>query len=184
MLALVWSVELLLMKFPIAAVTQVPPVVIPPIITEFCKTWPPVQVVVAPEVPLTLKPVLLRTVPVATTVPLVVVLPLGATLNLLLLLSWRSNRLPVPLALVLLTVSMAAVAWLEVSVRRPKVGVAAVSMFWIVLTTPLATEKLVLLNWAIPLALVEALSIVIVVPTPDALESVNAPTSPLTLSTA
>src|SRR5882762_8308372 len=51
-------------------------------------------------------------------------------------------------------------------VRVPKVGVAVELMFWIVLTAPDATLKLVPLKLAIPLAPVVALSMVIAEPLP------------------
>ena len=65
-----------------------------------------------------------------------------------------------------------------VRVSETKLGVAAVEIPWAVLTTPDATEKLVELNWAIPLPVVEASSMVIVVPVPVALSMVRSPDSP------
>src|SRR4030043_1552211 len=62
-------------------------------------------------------------------------------------------------------VRVAAVNWGEALVLIP----------WIVLITPLAAEKLVALNWAIPLAEVEASSIVTVLPAPEELAIVKAP---------
>ena len=56
-----------------------------------------------------------------------------------------------------------------------KVGLDDVAMFWIVLTTPEATEKLVELNSDRPKALVEASWIVTVEPTPVESAIVKAP---------
>ena len=67
-----------------------------------------------------------------------------------------------------------------VVVNPPKVGVAAMSMFWMRLIAPLDAVKLVALNDAIPFVVVEALSIVIELPEPEVLLMVNAPVRPST----
>ena len=69
------------------------------------------------------------------------------------------------------------------NVRPVNVGEAAVLIFCIVLTAPLATLKLVELNEAIPLATVDALSIVTVDPPLVALARVSAPARPFRLVT-
>jgi hypothetical protein len=79
-------------------------------------------------------------------VPVNVMLPAGVTAKRLAPFNCRSIRLPVPLTLVLFTKSIGLVAWLLVRVSAPNVGVAVTLMFWMVLTVPLAAEKLVLLN--------------------------------------
>jgi len=56
------------------------------------------------------------------TVPAVMRLPLGQTLNWLMPAFWRLMRLPVPAPLVLLMVSMSAVAWLDDVSRVPARG--------------------------------------------------------------
>jgi len=71
----------------------------------------------------------------------------------------------------------------DASVNAPKVGVAEVSMFCIVLTAPLLTVKFVLLKLAIPLFVVVASSIVIAEPEPLVLLIVSAPLRPSRLVT-
>lgn len=56
-----------------------------------------------------------------------------------------------------------------------KVGLDEVAISWMVFTKPAETLKLVLLNWAIPLAAVLALSMVMLPPDPVALLSVTLP---------
>lgn len=109
------------------------------------------------------------------TVPTTVIFPAGVTLKRLAPFSCKSIRLPVPAALVLFTSNIGLEAWLEVTVRRAKVGVAVVLISCAVLITPLAAEKFVLLNCAIPFWLVEASLRVIVPPEPLALATVTTP---------
>lgn len=61
------------------------------------------------------------------------------------------------------------------SARLAKVGLLALAISWIVLMVPLAAEKLVALNWAMPFWVVEASLIVTVLELPVELASVKAP---------
>ena len=65
-----------------------------------------------------------------------------------------------------------------------KVGLELIAMFWIVLITPPLALKLVALNWAMPFCVVEASSMVMVLPAAEALAMVSAPVRPFKLSTA
>jgi hypothetical protein len=65
------------------------------------------------------------------------------------------------------------------NVRPANVGLLLTDMFCMVLTTPPETEKFAALKLAIPLATVDALSIVMVVPRPDALAMFKLPDKPL-----
>jgi hypothetical protein len=67
-----------------------------------------------------------------------------------------------------------------VNERALKVGELVVAMFWMVLTAPAVTVKFVELKDAIPFALVEASSMVIVAPEPEAFATLRAPVRPLT----
>ena len=155
--------------------------------------------VLAVSVPVTLAPPLRLAVPATASVPvkfaellivwpliapLSVIAPAGLTARRLVPFNCRSIKLPVPLTFVLFTSSIWLVAWLLVNVSVPNVGVAATWIFWMVLTVPPDAEKLVLLNWAIPFWLVEASSMVMVLPEPLAFAIVSAPVSPFRLSTA
>lgn len=66
------------------------------------------------------------------------------------------------------------------NVRALNSGLLVVPMFWAVFTTPPRTEKLLALNDAIPFAVVDASSIVIVVPLPVVLLMFSTPVSPST----
>ena len=83
-------------------------------------------------------------------VPLSVRAPDGATANRLLPFKRKSTKFPVALALVLFTVNITPLAWLDVRVSWPKVGVAVVWISWIVFIVPDNALKLLALNWAIP----------------------------------
>ena len=69
------------------------------------------------------------------------------------------------------------------TVKLAKVGLELVVISWIKLTRPLLTVKLVLLNWAMPLALVLASSIVIELPLPVVLLILSVPLRPSTDTT-
>ena len=82
-------------------------------------------------------------------------------------------ELPAPRVREELPVKVAVLNW----------GEAEVLIFWIVLTAPLLTEKLVALKLAIPLVPVVASFIVTVEPAPEALAIERAPVKPLRLVT-
>ena len=91
------------------------------------------------------------------------------------------------MVLALSTTVVAAAFWIWKAVAESAIGisdmpanngVAALWIFWIVLTTPDATVKLVELNWAMPFTVVLALLIVTVPPLAVLSATVNAPLNP------